>query len=430
VSLLIWIPWFLLLVTVALFGWVLYTYIFRGTHIVGTEEIEDGDAAADSASEVFVDLVEATTNLTFSPGNAVDVFHDNERFFDALFDAMRCARSLLTWHVFFFKPGPLADRVADALIERASAGVRVRFLHDAYGSKGTPPEFFERLRRSGVEVNVFRPFTWRSLYKAQQRMHVRSVVIDGRVGFTGGFGIAEEWDGPRGRAWRDTNLRVRGPIVRELQASFVSNWAEACGRLITGNAVFPDLGRHSAGAIEAAVLFSSPAVGTTAAERFLVGLIARARERLLISTGYFVPDRRFRAQLREAVARGVDVQVLTPGRNTDQPPSFHAGAELYEELLRGGVRIHHYRPTMMHAKTFVVDRDLAAVGTLNFDNRSVELNDEVLTVIRDRGITEDLAHAFAEDRELSDPVDLEWVRNRSFGDRMKGKLARRITRLL
>jgi cardiolipin synthase len=262
-------------------------------------------------------------------------------------------------------------------------------------------------------------------------MHVRAVVVDGGVGYTGGFGIDDRWlgDGRHPDQWRDTSVRVEGSAVNRLQAAFASNWAEATGELLLGDAVFrfeDAPGPHTAG-----LLYSAPSFGSTAAERFFFTSLAAARERCYLTTAYFLPNRYFRRLLCEAAGRGVDVRVLTPGANTDRPSTWYAARGHYPELLEGGVRLYEYRPTMLHAKTMVVDGIWGMVGTLNFDNRSMVLNDEVALAFWDGTLGEALDGAFAEDLRRADELTLAGVRARSRGLARAGEwLAGRVERVL
>ncbi len=403
---------------------VLFTFFTRGTPV---EEIcligeDDEDCAVGHPS--FEELFSILTNTTISGGNRIEVLTNGDGVYPRLWADLSSAESLITWHVFWFKPGRLADRLQEILIDRARAGVRVLFLYDHFGSQGVPKEYFARLREAGVVVAEFRPPRWNTLYKIQQRMHVRAVVIDGDVGYTGGFAIADEWsgDGRQPGQWRDTSVRVRGPVVNQLQAAFASNWAEAAGELLMGDRVFPPGDGPPPGDVTAGVMYDAPGLGSTNAERFFLLSVQGARERLFITNAYFVPDRHFREFLIDAAKRGVDVRVLTPGANTDQPSTYHAARHGYEDLLEGGIRIWHYRPTMVHAKTLVVDGVWSAIGTINFDNRSMVLNDEVTVVMRDAGIARLLERQFHEDLAYADEVSLEELRARGVVDRIKERV--------
>lgn len=400
----------------------------------GSDERVDGMSPLAAASEEFCEVAKVLSMTALSTGNSVRYFLDGDALYEALLDDVARAERLVTWHVFWFKPGRLAMRVADVLMERARAGVPVLMLLDHYGSKGIEDPYIERLRDAGVEVEVFRPPRWNTLYKAQHRMHIRAVVVDGRVGYTGGFGVDDRWlgDGRHDDQWRDTSARVEGAAVDQLQGAFVSNWAEVTGQLLLGNQVFDfDAQERGRGPHTAGLMYSAPSLGSTSAERFFFVAIAAARQRLWLTSAYFTPDRHFRRLLCETAARGVDVRVLTPGPNTDRPSTWYAARAHYQELLAEGVRLYEYRPTMMHAKTLVVDGVWAMVGTLNFDNRSMVLNDEVGLLTWDRGLGQELEHAFLADLAWAEEMTPERERMRTTtSDRVRQWAAGRISRLL
>lgn len=398
------------------------------------EQWVDGMSPLAASSEEFCQLAKVLCKTALAEGHDVRYFFEGDALFDALLDDVARAERLVTWHVFWFKPGRIATRVADVLAERASAGVPVLLLLDHFGSKGLGDGYVRRLRDAGVEVAIFRPPRWNTLYKAQHRMHVRAVVVDGRVGYTGGFGVDDRWlgDGRHADQWRDTSARVEGAAVDQLQGAFVSNWAEATGELLLGNRVF-DFERHEGrdGSHTAGLLYSSPSLGSTSAERFLFTAIAAARERCWLTSAYFVPNRHFRRLLREAAKRGVDVRVLTPGANTDRTSTWYAARAHYEELIDGGVRLYEYRPTMVHAKTLVIDGVWAMVGTLNFDNRSMVLNDEVGLLSWDAALGRELEAAFLADLEFADEITVARERARTgTADRLREWAACRVARLL
>lgn len=415
------------IILAALLGFVLlvlFTFFTRGTPVEEICLIGEDDEECAVGHPSFGELFSILTNTTISVGNRIEVLTNGDGVYPRLWEDLASAESLITWHVFWFKPGRLADRLQEILIDRARAGVRVLFLYDSFGSQGVPEEYFGRLREAGVAVAPFRPPRWNTLYKVQQRMHVRAVVIDGGVGYTGGFSIADEWsgDGRHRGQWRDTSVRVQGTVVNQLQAAFASNWAEAAGELLMGDRVFPPGDGPPPGDVTAGVMYASPGLGSTNAERFFLLSVQGAREQLFMTNAYFVPDRHFRELLIDAAQRGVDVRVLTPGANTDRPSTYHAARHGYEELLEGGVRIWHYRPTMVHAKTLVVDGIWSAIGTINFDNRSMVLNDEVAVVMRDAGIGRLLERQFLEDLDYADEVSLEELRARGVVDRLKERV--------
>jgi cardiolipin synthase len=415
-----WITVAVLVAVLAVFGVIALTFFTRGTPVKRLRVIDHGGDWRPVSDPRFCEVFSTLTNTAIAGGNRVEILANGEGVFPRLWDDLESAEDLITWHVFWFKPGELADRLADILVERSRAGVDVLFLYDYVGSIGVPDAYYDRLREAGVEVSVFRKPRWNRLYKFQQRMHTRAVVIDGRIGYTGGFAIADEWsgDGRHPDQWRDTSVRLEGPIVGRLQTSFVSNWAEACGELLVGERVFPADGDEP-GATTAGLMFDAPSLGSTNAERFFVLSIGAARERLYLTNPYFVPDQHFRRALIDAVDRGVDVRVLTPGRNNDRMSTYHAARAHYEELIEGGVRLYDYGPTMVHAKTLVADGIWASVGTVNFDNRSMVLNDEVAMVARDPACGEALERLFLEDLEHAHEVTLDELRERGALERLK-----------
>jgi cardiolipin synthase len=335
--------------------------------------------------------------------------------------------------MYYCNPGRMADMLRDALTERARAGVKVFFLYDAFGSS-LPKEYLRALRRSGVETAALRPFSLTSLNKLAHRSHMRVVVVDGRLGYTGGFGIDDKWFG-NGREkgqWRDTTTRFIGPAVRQLQAAFAACWAEATGQLLTGPLLFPDdaSGPASADGALAGILHASPSVGSTEAERFLALSIAGARKTLYITNSYFVPDADFRRMIADAARRGVDTRVLTAGPETDVKSTLYAGRARYEELLAAGVRIYEYRNTMMHAKTLVVDGVWLAVGSMNADNRSLSFNEEANLLALDSTLGASLESMFFEDVRHADEILLDQFKKRPWRQRLVELAAHAMWRVL
>jgi len=314
--------------------------------------------------------------------------------------------------MYYCKPGRMADTLAEILIDRARAGVRVFFLYDSFGTT-LKRKYLTALREAGVRTAAFRPFSLPTIHKLKHRAHIRVVVVDGSIGYTGGFGIHDKWfgSGRRKDEWRDTNVRFTGPAVRQLQATFAACWAEATRTLITGAFLFPEPRTSADGAL-AGVLHASPSVGSTEAERLFAVSIAGARHTLYITNSYFVPDGDMRQMLMEAARRGVDLRVLTAGPETDIKSTLYAGRAKYEELLEAGVRIYEYLPSMMHAKTMVADGMWATVGSMNADNRSLSFNEESNLLVLDRALAARLERLFVEDLEHSREIELATFRQR------------------
>jgi cardiolipin synthase len=299
---------------------------------------------------LFEQMFELYTGTHISGGNKVEQMLNGNGTYPRLWQDLRSARSTITVQMYFSMPGVVADTMAAVLRERARAGVRVLLLLDAFGSQSLKREWVDSLRAARVEVAVLRKLKWYTVHNTVDRSHVRVVVVDGRVGYTGGFGLADYWlgDGLHEDQWRESNARFEGPTVMQLQAAFGSAWAEATGELIAGPMFFPPDGFTEKGKVHAGVLFAQPTTGSTPAERFIVLTIAGARKTLYIANSYFVPDDDFRRLLKAAAKRGVDVRVLTVSNKTDVKTTWYAGRHWYEDLLTAGIRIYEYQPTMMH----------------------------------------------------------------------------------
>ncbi|HSJ65327.1 MAG TPA: phospholipase D-like domain-containing protein [Gemmatimonadaceae bacterium] len=407
-------------------------YSTRGTPITSVRSV-GGEAGAPGVGDPqFLRTVELLTNATLKEGNAIEVAINGDQTYPRLFEDLQSAQRSIALQFYFMNPGRLADRLKDVLLDRARAGVRILFLHDAFGSQNMPRSYLDSLRDGGVEVSTFRPVHWYSLHKAQSRSHIRVVTVDGSVGWTGGFGIDDKWlgDGRTNKSWRDTNVRFQGPAVMQLEATFAAGWAEATGTLITGDIFFPPEGFQSDGHQRAALLHTAPTIGSTPAERLLALTIASARHRLFISNSYFVPDDDFRRLLVAAAQRGVDVRILTTSDVTDVKTTWHAGRAHYENLLEGGVRVFEYQPSMMHAKTFVADGLWASVGTANFDNRSLVFNDESALLALDENLGTQLEAIFMEDLEYSTEITLETFRKRPWTNKVMEFAASKLGRIL
>jgi cardiolipin synthase len=323
----------------------------------------------------------------------------------------------------------MAEMLGQILRERAQAGVRVLVLYDAFGTIDMPRAQRDELRAAGVIVEPFRPLRLSTLHLAQNRSHVRGIVIDSRVGWTGGFGIDDKWlgDGRHGGSWRETNVRFEGPAVRQLQAAFAAAWVEATGVMFTGRAtIAPEQG----GATAAGLLYTAPTLGSTTAERFFALSIAGARKTLYITNAYFAPDGNFIDLLSAAARRGVDVRILTAGSRTDVNVVRLAGRAWYDTLLAAGVRVYEWQPTTLHAKTFVVDGEWFTVGSMNFDNRSMALNDEATLMVLDRTLGEGMNRVFLGDLLYAQEITAAAFRQRSWFQRLLEKGASLITRLL
>jgi cardiolipin synthase len=420
--------WMLRTVVLAL-ALVGFLHLTRGTAVRhGRGVASDGIPIGVSEPE-FPLMAAMSTGTPLGPGNRVEVLLNGDQTFPRLWDDLRTAQRSITMQLYYGAPGRTANRLGEILRDRARAGVRVFVLYDAFGTIDIPRAHQDELRAAGVILEPFRPLRLSTLHLAQNRSHVRGIVIDGRVGWTGGFGIDDKWlgDGHEGGSWRETNVRFEGPAVRQLQAAFAAAWVEATGVMFTGRAV---LTVEPQGATAAGLLYTTPTLGSTAAERFFALSIAGARKTLYVTNSYFAPDRNFIGLLAAAARRGVDVRILTAGPLTDVSIVRHAGRASYSTLLAAGVRIYEWQPTTLHAKTFVVDGVWSTVGSMNFDNRSMALNDEATLMILDRDVGLQMQRIFLDDMEHARAITAPTFGSRSWVERLAEWGARALTRLL
>jgi cardiolipin synthase len=405
-----------------------FLHVTRGTAVRHVRGVAADGAAIGVGEPEFPLMATMATGAWLGPGNRVEVMQNGDGTFPRLWEDLRSAQRSITLQLYYGAPGRMANTLGGILRERAKAGVRVLVLYDAFGTVDMPADHRAALRAAGVVVEPFRPLRLSTLHLAQNRSHVRGIVIDSRLGWTGGFGIDDKWlgDGHRNGSWRETNVRFEGPAVRQLQSAFAAAWVEATGVMFTGRAtvdVQPE-------GTTAGLLYTSPTLGSTAAERFFALSIAGARQTLYISNSYFAPDRHFVDLLAAAAQRGVDVRILTAGPRTDVNIVRLAGRAWYETLLRAGVRVYEWQPTTLHAKTFVVDAEWFTVGSMNFDNRSMALNDEATLMVLDRALGAEMNRVFLDDLRHSQEIRVEEFRTRSWHQRLAERGANWLTRLL
>lgn len=414
---------------VGLMAFIGFMNAVKGTPVRAVAEFGDGQPAAVDQPG-FRTALELVSRATLHPGHDVEIFFNGNETYPRLWGDLRAARDSITLQLYYCEPGRMADELREILVERARAGVQILFLYDAFGSS-FPKPYLEALQAAGITTKPFRPLSVLAANHVQNRAHIRVVCVDGRIGYTGGFGIADKWFG-NGRdegQWRDSNVRFTGPAVHQLQSAFVACWAEATGDLLVGDRLFPPLAPRADGVL-AGALHGSPSVGSTEAERFFALTIASARQRLWITNSYFVPDREFRRMIADAAKRGVDTRVLTAGPKTDVKSTLYAGRARYEELMRAGVRIYEYRNTMMHAKTVVVDGLWGAVGSMNADNRSLSFNEETVLMMLDAGTAGTLERHFTDDIAHADEILLAEFRQRGAWERLKEHVTHMVWRVL
>lgn len=416
---------------VLLFALIGVLGVTRGTPVRSVSTL-DGGRLPSVVDPLFRRTMQMYTGLDLRDGNVVEPLENGNGTYPVFWDDLRGARRTITAQFYFSQPGAVADTLAAILLERRRAGVRVLLLLDAFGSQPLKGAWVQRLRDAGVEVAWLRPLHWYTLHKADQRSHVRAIVVDGSVGYTGGFGLADYWlgDGLRPDQWRESNVRFRGPAVAQLQAAFAEGWAEATGLLLTGGDFFPPRAFDSVGTVSAGILHTAPTVGSTSAERFLALTIVGSRRRLYITNAYFVPDDDFSRLLTDAAGRGVDVRILAAGPLTDVRTTYRAARQRYERLLEGGVRIYEYQPSNLHSKTIVADGVWSAIGSMNFDNRSLAFNNEIMLTALDSVVGARMDSIFLADLAHSREIDLAVFRLRTWRERLLEWGANLISRVL
>ncbi len=420
----------LLLGSLALIGVLSMT---RGTPVKAVVAIGDREGPPAVTDSLFVRSVELYSGFHFSKGNAARQMLNGDGTYPQLWRDLRAAKHTITVQNYYSQPGAVADTMAAILKERARAGVRVLLVLDAFGSQNLKRDWADSLRAAKVEVGLLRQLHWYSLHNASDRSHVRVIVVDGEIGYTGGFGLADYWlgTGRQKGQWRETNVRFEGPSVMELQAAFAAAWAECTGELISGDIYFPKKAFNTVdGGVTAGVFFASPTTGSTPAERFIALSIASARRTLYVSNSYFVPDDDFRKLLVLARKRGVDVRILTVSEETDVKTTLWAGRSRYEQLLAAGIRIYEYQPTMMHAKTFIVDGTWGSIGSMNFDNRSLAFNNESNFVFLDAGLGAQMDSTFMDDLTRAKEITLAEFRQRPWYHHVIESGASLLSRLL
>jgi cardiolipin synthase len=358
----------------------------------------------------FLRACEALTGAPVSYGNDLDLLVNGDQIFPAYLDAIKAADETVNLLTYAYWKGDVAIEVADCLTEKAKGGVECNVIIDALGGSQMDRKLLDMMRDAGVEISWFRPLRLYAVRRLENRTHRKLLIVDGKVGFTGGVGIAEEWTGNAQDPdhWRDTHVRVRGPVVRGLQGAFAENWLEGTGNVLAGDRYLPELDEVEDGG-PMQVVRSSATVGDTNVEALVYLALASAKEKIELTSAYFVPRPAFTDALVEAAERGVDMRILVPGSHMDKEFVRTAGRAEYDQLLEAGVRLFEYCPTMLHAKSLVIDDVWSCVGSVNFDNRSFQLHDEVALCVQSDRFAAELHEQFEKDLEDSEEIDPgEW----------------------
>ena len=359
----------------------------------------------DPADASFLRAAEAITGAPVSYGNDAELFINGDQIFPAYLDGVRAAEETVNLLTYAYWRGDIAIEVADTLCEKASAGVECNVILDAVGAAKMDRKLVAKMRDAGVNVCFFRPPKPYAVKRLQHRTHRKLLIVDGKVGFTGGVGIAEEWTGNAQDPdhWRDTHVRVRGPVVRGLQGAFAENWLECTGDVLAGDRYLPYIEEVEDGG-PMQVTRSSATIGDTNAEALVYLALAAAKRSIELTSAYFVPRPAFTDALVEAAERGVQLRILVPGSHIDKEFVRTAGRASYDDLLAAGIELYEYCPTMLHAKTLTVDGIWSSVGSVNFDNRSFQLHDEVALCVQSERFASLLHDTFEHDLEASERI--------------------------
>jgi cardiolipin synthase len=351
------------------------------------------------------EVFEGALGVPATRGNKVDILRNGVQIFPAMLDAIAKAEHTVDMLTYVYWSGDIAEQFAEALCERARAGVRVRVLLDAIGAAPMSRDLIDALNAAGCHLEWFRPPTTWKVWEIDHRTHRKVLVCDANVGFVGGVGIADEWQGDARNPdeWRDTHVRIEGPAVDGLRAAFITNWRDTDQPLFDHRDTFT--AQKQPGGATVGVLRCPAQVGWTDLHTMFGLLIDFAEHTLNITTAYFVPDEHIREKLMAAARRGVDVRILLPGRHADKRVVQLAGEKDYEPLLQAGVRIFNYQRSMLHAKVMTVDDVVATLGSGNLDQRSMRLNEECNALLFDRRLTGVLDEHFEEDLAASEEIE-------------------------
>ena len=335
-------------------------------------------------------------------GNSATLLENGDEIFPAMIRDIRAATKSVNLETYIFQPDKAGRMIADALMDASRRGVEVRLLVDAWGSKFR--ELGQQLEDAGVDARKYRPLRLFAIHKVGRRTHRKILVVDGRIAYTGGLGIDDRWlgDARNTKEWRDTQVRAEGPVAAQMQAIFSEDWTFTTGEILTGERFYPKI--EADGGTLAQAIKSSRGDSTSLAKMLFYIAIESATHSIWIENAYFLPDKQVREALIQAEQRGVDVQIIVPGRHIDLPMVRFASWKSYGAMLKAGVKIWEYQPTMMHNKTMVVDGIYSTVGSINFEARSMSMNAEECLAFYDRAFAARMEAMFEQDRRRSQQI--------------------------
>jgi cardiolipin synthase len=362
---------------------------------------------------------------TLTGGNKVNTLLNGDQIFPAMLTAIRAAQKTINFETYIYWSEEIGNEFAQALAERAKAGVVVHLLVDAVGSSKLNDAQMKTMETAGVVIKKYRPLRWYTLARLNNRTHRKLLVVDGKIGFTGGVGIAGQWTGNATDPahWRDSHFRVEGPVVAQMQSVLIDNWTKTTGTVMHGETYFPAL--QPVGDMSAQIISSSPTGGSESMALMYLLAITAAKSSIDLSSSYFVPDQLTEDALVAALARGVRIRIITPGTNMDAEVVRLASRGNWGALLKGGAQMNEYQPTMYHCKVMIVDGLLVSVGSTNFDSRSFKLNDEANLNIFNAQFAQEQTRNFENDLRHSKRVTFSDWKNRPWSDQAIEYLASR-----
>ena len=356
-------------------------------------------------------------------GNKVETLLNGDQIFPAMLTAIRGAQKTITFETYIYWSETIGEEFSNALIERARAGVKVHVMLDFVGSMKMKDDAMQKMRDAGVQLQRYHKPAWWKLARLNNRTHRKLLIVDGNIGFTGGVGIADQWRGnaQNEKFWRDTHFRVEGPVVGQMQAVFADNWTKATGVVLDGAAYFPP--QQAVGNMPAQMFSSSPTGGSESMHLMYLMAITAARSSIDMSASYFVPDDLTLRALSAAAKRGVKVRIIVPGKEIDAGLVRLASRERWGDMLKAGVEIAEYQPTMYHVKALIVDSLMVSVGSTNFDNRSFSINDEANLNVLDPDFARAQVDVFNADWKLARRMTYTAWQNRSWSEKIAGEFA-------
>ena len=380
---------------------ILFSACSPGTRIARKQPIQRTAVVGDAH---FEQAIASAVKAPWLEGNTITTLVNGHAFFPAMLDSIHAAKKSITFETYAFINGTMAYKFTNAFCERARRGVKVHLLLDSIGSTDIGEKNVQRLRDAGVELTFYHPYSVINPLRYNTRDHRKLMVVDGKVGFTGGCGVADAWDGnaQTSKHWRENHYRVTGPVVGQIQRAFIANWVRTGGANLTGNDYFPKL--HPTGHHKAQVFISSPKDQLYTIPHLYRQAIASAKKSIVIENSYFIPDHSVMKEILAARKRGVRVDIIMPGNHTDSWPVRSLAHGYYSKLLHAGIHLYEYQSTMMHCKVMVVDEIFTSIGSANFDPRSLGGGDESNMNVLSRPFAREQLRIIENDIKHSSPV--------------------------